>query len=107
MEETEDAIKNAIKNGFILKAVKNDQLEGLCIIVNMGFKEFIPTYHLAYIGVKEGNSGRGIATLLINQAVELTGGKLSLHVDIPNKRAKKLYEKMGFVHCYDRMIFKG
>lgn len=106
LEETRDAIINAAKNGFILKATKNKQLQGLCIIVNMGFEDFIPTYHLAYIGVKDGNSGRGIATLLINQAVEMTQGKLSLHVDIPNKRAKKLYEKMGFVHCYDRMLFK-
>ena len=73
----------------------------------MGFEDFIPTYHLAYIGVKSGNAGRGMATLLINAAVDKTGGNMSLHVDMPNKRAKKLYEKMGFVHCYDRMIYKS
>ena len=73
----------------------------------MGFNDFIPTYHLAYIGVKKGNVGRGVATELINQAIEKTGGNMSLHVDIPNKRAKKLYEKMGFVHTYDRMLYKG
>ena len=73
----------------------------------MGFETFIPSYHLAYIGVKKGNSGRGVATELINQAIEKTNGNLSLHVDIPNGRAKKLYEKMGFVHTYDRMLYKG
>lgn len=107
IEETADAVKKAIGSGFILRATRKDEVEGICIIVNMGFQTFIPTYHLAYIGVKSGNSGRGVATELINMALEKTQGKLSLHVDIPNKRAKKLYEKMGFVHCYDRMLYKG
>lgn len=107
IEETSDAIKKAKDVGFIFKATKSDEIQGICIIVHMGFKDFIPSYHLAYIGVKKGNVGRGVATELINQAVEYTGGNMSLHVDIPNKRAKKLYEKMGFVHCYDRMLYKG
>ena len=107
VEETSDAIQKAIKCGFIFTATRKDELHGICIIVNMGFDTFIPTYHLAYIGVKQGNGGRGVATELINAAVDKTQGNLSLHVDIPNKRAKKLYEKMGFVHCYDRMLYKG
>ena len=106
VEETRDAIYKAINSGFIFTAARKDELHGICIVVNMGFEQFIPTYHLAYIGVRPGNAGRGVATELINMAVEKTQGKLSLHVDIPNKRAKKLYEKMGFVHCYDRMIYK-
>ncbi len=106
VEETRDAIYKAINSGFIFTAARKDELHGICIVVNMGFEKFIPTYHLAYIGVRPGNAGRGVATELINMAVEKTQGKLSLHVDIPNKRAKKLYEKMGFVHCYDRMIYK-
>lgn len=107
IEETTDAVMKAIQSGFIFTATRRDEIQGICIIVNMGFETFIPTYHLAYIGVKSGNAGRGVATELINRAVEKTDGKLSLHVDIPNKRAKKLYEKMGFVHCYDRMLYKG
>ena len=106
-EETIDAVKKAVKLGYIFTAKRNNKIEGICIIVHMGFEDFIPTYHLAYIGVKSGNAGRGVATSLINVAVDKTGGKMSLHVDIPNKRAKKLYEKMGFVHCYDRMLYKG
>ena len=106
-EETIDAVKKAVKLGYIFTAKRNNKIEGICIIVHMGFEDFIPTYHLAYIGVKSGNAGRGMATLLINAAVDKTGGNMSLHVDMPNKRAKKLYEKMGFVHCYDRMIYKS
>jgi threonine synthase len=106
-EETADAVQKAIDVGFIFKATRGDEIHGICIIVHMGFSDFIPSYHLAYIGVLKGNKGRGVATELINQAIEKTGGNLSLHVDIPNGSAKKLYEKMGFVHTYDRMLYKG
>ena len=106
-EEMRDAILNARQKGFIFKATQKEQLQGICVIVHMGFDHFIPSYHLAYIGVKKGNAGRGLATTLMSEAIEKTGGNLSLHVDIPNKRAKKLYEKMGFVHKYDRMIYSG
>lgn len=105
IEETEDAVASAIKTGYILLALRNNHPQGVCVVVNLGFKEFIPTYHLGYIGTKEGNKGRGIATELINQMIELTGGKLSLHVDLENKRARKLYEKLGFKTSYYRMIY--
>lgn len=107
VEETSDAVQKAIDVGFIFKATRGSEIQGICIIVHMGFSDFIPSYHLAYIGVMKGNKGRGVATELINQAIEKTGGNLSLHVDIPNSSAKKLYEKMGFVHMYDRMLYKG
>ncbi len=105
IEETEDAVASAIKTGFIIIAFRDDTPQGVCVVVNLGFKDFIPTYHLAYICTKEGNKGRGIATGLINQMIELTEGKLSLHVDLDNKRARKLYEKLGFKTSYYRMIY--
>ncbi len=105
--ETLDAIEKAMKEGFLLIAKRNGEEQGICILVNMGFERFIPTYHLAYIGVKSDNKGRGVASEMIKRAIELTEGNLSLHVDLDNKRAKKLYSKMGFKHVYDRMIFKG
>ncbi|HEY8910266.1 MAG TPA: pyridoxal-phosphate dependent enzyme [Desulfosporosinus sp.] len=104
--ETLDAIEKAMKEGFLLIAKRNGEEQGICIIVNMGFERFISTYHLAYIGVKSGNQGRGVASEMIKRAIEVTDGNLSLHVDLDNKRAKKLYSKMGFEHVYDRMIFK-
>lgn len=105
-EETQDAIENANEKGFILLASRNGEYEGICIIVNLGFEAFIPKYHLAYIGTKESGKGRGLATDMILKAIELTNGNLSLHVDIPNKKAKALYEKLGFKHAYNRMIFQ-
>lgn len=105
--ETQEAIENAYRDGFILLASRDGEYEGLCIIVHTGFDVFIPTYHLAYIGTHEKTKGRGVGTELIYKAIELTDGKLSLHVDLDNKGAKKLYEKLGFEHTYNRMLYKG
>lgn len=105
--ETLDAVEKAMEKGFLLIAKRNGEEQGICIIVNMGFEHFIPTYHLAYIGVKSGNEGRGVASVMLKRAIELTDGKLSLHVDPDNKRAKNVYTKIGFKHVYDRMLFKG
>jgi len=104
IEETLDALDHGMKNGFILLALRNNLPQGICLVVNTGFENFIPSYHLAYIATKEGNKGRGIATTLISEMLELTGGNMSLHVDLPNKRARKLYEKLGFKAKYYRMI---
>jgi threonine synthase len=105
--ETEDAIKNAIDKGFILLASRNGIYEGVCIIANLGFEEFIPKYHLAYVGTNKSSKGRGVGTELIQRAIDLTDGSLSLHVDLDNKGAKKLYKRLGFEHAYNRMIYKG
>lgn len=104
--ETSEAIEHAIKSGYLLIASRNGQYQGICVVVNLGFEKYIPTYHLSYIGVKSGNKGRGVATELIKKAIDLTDGKISLHVDLDNKGAKKLYEKLGFRHMYNRMIYK-
>ncbi|WP_291634308.1 pyridoxal-phosphate dependent enzyme [Clostridium sp.] len=103
--EAIDAIERAMKDGYVLFAKRNGEEQGICVIVKMGFDEFLSDYHLAYIGVKTGNKGRGVASELISRAIELTDGSISLHVDLDNKRAKNLYKKMGFKHVYDRMIY--
>ena len=105
--EMNDALNNAIEKGYILLAKQNETILGVCIIVNTQFDNFIPTFHLAYIGTSKENKGRGIGTELIKRAVDITNGKLSLHVDLDNRKAKKLYEKMGFKHVYNRMIYYG
>ncbi|MDN5351277.1 MAG: hypothetical protein PWQ12_193 [Clostridiales bacterium] len=105
--ETADAIGNAMERGYILLASRNGVPVGICIVVNIGFKDFIPTYHLAYIGTEKSSKGRGVGSELIRRAIELTGGNLSLHVDLGNKSAKKVYEKYGFKHMYNRMIYYG
>jgi threonine synthase len=107
LEDAKDALENAMEKGFILVASRDDQIDGVCVLVNMGFDKFIPTYHLAYIGTNPKSKGRGLGTELIEYAIDLADGNISLHVDLDNYRAKKLYEKMGFRHVYNRMIFKN
>ena len=106
LEDASDALDNAMEKGFILYAARDELIDGVCVVVNMGFEKFIPTYHLAYIGTNSNSKGRGLGTELIEYAVDLTDGRISLHVDLDNYRAKKLYEKMGFKHVYNRMIFQ-
>lgn len=103
---TKEAIENALTKGFILLASRNGKYEGICVIVDLGFEHFIPKYHLAYIGTSEKLKGRGIGSELIQRAIDLTDGNLSLHVDLVNKGAKKVYEKYGFEHVYNRMMYK-
>lgn len=104
--ETIEAIENAMEKGHILLASRDGEYEGICIIVYMGFDNFIPSYHLAYIGTSDKIKGRGIGSELIQRAIDLTDGNISLHVDLDNKNAKKVYEKYGFRHMYNRMIYK-
>jgi threonine synthase len=106
IQETKDAIENAIQNGFILTAQYEQKIEGICIIVNTGFDAFIPSYHLAYIATDPLSKGRGVGTELIQRAIDLTDGSLSLHVDLDNKSARRLYQKMGFKLSYYRMIYE-
>ncbi|ABR49822.1 GCN5-related N-acetyltransferase [Alkaliphilus metalliredigens QYMF] len=105
--EIKDALKSAFDKGFVLMAYYNNELAGITIIVHTGFESFIPTYHLGYIATKRTIKGRGIATQLLNKAIEVTDGNVSLHVERNNNRAIKLYEKMGFEKSYVRMIHKA
>lgn len=104
LQEIREAVNNAIKDGHILLAVLNNRIVGLSVIINTGFKTFIPTYHLAYIATDKNVKGRGVATQLLQKATDLTEGNISLHVERENKNAIKLYEKMGFKKSYLRMI---
>jgi threonine synthase len=106
-QETIDAIEMAIKDGFILVASRQDNIDGICVVVDLKIDKFIPRYHLGYIGINPDNKGRGLGSELIKEAIDITEGNISLHVDLDNKNAKKLYKKMGFVHKYDRMIYKN
>ncbi len=107
LEEIKEALETAFKTGYVIMAFYNNKLAGITVLIHTGFDVFIPTYHLGYIATKRTIKGRGIATQLLAKAIELTDGKVSLHVEKDNQRAIKLYEKMGFEKSYVRMIFKS
>ena len=104
-DEIQNALDNAFEKGFVIVAYLNKEIAGISVIVNFGFDKFATKYHLAYIATRKNTKGRGIATEILQKAIQLTDGNLSLHVENYNKRAIKLYEKMGFENCYSRMIY--
>jgi threonine synthase len=105
IEEIYNALENAFEKGLVLIAYHNNHLSGIAIIVNTGFNSFATQFHLAYIATKKSVKGRGIATHLLHKSIQLTNGNISLHVEKDNQKAIKLYEKMGFKSCYQRMIY--
>ncbi len=105
-EEIEEALDNAFERGFVIGAFQGAQLIGLCVLSKMELDTFFPSYHLSYIAADDKFGGRGIATYLIDKAIELSKGNLSLHVEPENKRAIRLYKKMGLDIQYYRMKFR-
>ena len=104
--EIREALTNALDEGFVVFAYHNNVFEGIAVITSFGFEHFASKYHLAYIATNDNVRGRGIPTELLSKANELSKGILSLHVDIDNNRAIKLYEKMGFTSSYIRMMYQ-
>jgi len=107
MDEIEEAVENAFNYGYVLGAYHKGNLAGIAIVSKTRFKTFFPKYHLSYIATKKNIRGSGIATQLLQKVIEMTRGEISLHVEPDNKRAIKLYEKMGFRKKYYRMLYKG
>lgn len=105
-DEIEEALDNAFEKGFVIGAFQGAQLIGICVLSKMELDTFFPSYHLSYIAADEKLTGRGIATYLIDKAIELSKGNLSLHVEPENKRAIRLYKKMGLDIQYYRMKFR-
>ena len=107
VEEIDEAVRQAFDKGFVLGAFDGRTLRGLTVLVRTGFDVFIPRFHMAYIATERGAKGMGIATQLIQEAIERSGGSLSLHVDFANEKAVRLYEKMGLRRKYARMLYVG
>jgi threonine synthase len=92
------------QGGFVLGAYISGKLKGLAVVAKMPMTIVMPQYHLIYIGADITAGSRGIGTRLMEEVRQMTNGNFSLHVDIENKKAIKLYEKMGLKKSYFRMI---
>jgi threonine synthase len=106
-DEIKEAVEDAFDNGYVVCAYDRGVLVGIVIVSTSKYDVFFPKYHLSYIATKSKIRGMGIATQLIQKVIELTDGNFSLHVETDNKRAIKLYEKMGLKRKYYRMFYKG
>lgn len=104
--EMVQAVDAAFEAGFVLEARDVEGRLGYVVLTPMELSEFFPRYHLSYIAVDPRARGRGVGTVLLEEAIRLTGGELSLHVETDNEAAIRLYEKFGFVRKYYRMLYK-
>ncbi len=102
-----EAIEAAFKDGFVMEARDADGTLGHVVLTPMELNEFFPRYHLSYIAVGTNARGKGVGSILLEEAIRITDGDLSLHVDTDNANAIKLYEKFGFQKKYYRMLYKG
>jgi threonine synthase len=106
-EEIIEATDNAFKKGHVICAFKEGTIVGIAVLSHSNWDVFFPHYHLSYIATRRNLKGMGIATQLMEKAIDLSKGSLSLHVEVDNKRAIKLYEKMGLKKKYYRMLYMG
>jgi len=93
------------KGGFLLEAYDDKQLIGGVVINNSGMSGYIPEHVLVYIVVHENRRGEGIGRMLLEKAIEICEGDVSLHVEYDNL-AIRLYEGIGFTSKYAEMRYK-
>ena len=107
MPEIKEAVENAFEEGYVLGAFDHGTIVGIAILSRSNYDTFFPKYHLSYIATKKTVKGKGIATELLQKAIQVSNGDLSLHVETNNKKAIRLYEKMGLRKKYYRMLYVG
>ncbi len=94
--------RNGKSGGFVLLAIKDQQLAGVTVINHTGMDGYIPSNILVYIAVDAKWRGQGIGAGLMQEALQHCTGGVALHVE-PDNPAKRLYERLGFTHKYLEM----
>ena len=91
--------------GFLMAAHYEENLAGALLMLNSGMRGYIPENILLFVTVNPEMRGQGIGAKLIKHCIGECAGDVKLHVDFDNP-AKRLYERLGFQHCYAEMRFK-
>ena len=93
------------KGGFLLVAIENGVVLGEVVINDSGMSGYIPEHILVYIAVDKKHRGKGIGKKLIQKAIEICDGDISLHVEY-NNPAFEIYKHIGFTSKYAEMRYK-
>lgn len=96
--------KDEKPGGYIMMAHYDEQVAGICVMLNSGMGGFIPKWILLYIGVNPEMRGKGIGGKLMKESIDSCDGDVKLHVEYDNP-AKRLYERFGFTTKYAEMRY--
>lgn len=94
------------RGGWIFTLKVEEQLAGVCVVLDTGMQKFVPRNFLVYIAVDEAFRGRGLGGRMIDAIQKDLGSSISLHVEHDNP-AKRLYERAGFTSKYAEMRWSG
>lgn len=94
------------KGGFLLAAIVNGIVLGEAVINDSGMSGYIPEHVLVYVAVNPNHRGKGIGKKLIQKAIEICEGDISLHVEYDNP-ALRIYKHIGFTSKYAEMRYKN
>lgn len=93
------------KGGFLLAAMEDGVVLGEVVINDSGMSGYIPEHVLVFIAVDKKHRGKGIGKKLIEKAIDLCKGEISLHVEYDNP-AFEIYKHVGFTTKYAEMRYK-
>ena len=88
--------------GFLMLAEADGALAGALLMLDTGMGGYIPEHVLLFVTINPDLRGQGIGGELIRRSLAECTGSVKLHVDFDNP-AKRLYERLGFKHCYAEM----
>ena len=92
--------------GFIMLVGIRGELGGAVVMLNTGMAGYIPENLLVFVSIDPSLRGQGIGGELIRRSIAECDGQVKLHVDFGNP-ARRLYERLGFIHAYDEMRYKS
>ena len=90
------------KGGFLMLAEVEGELAGALLMLRTGMQGYIPANLLLFVSINPKLRGQGIGMQLIEHSHAACDGDVALHVDFDNP-AKRLYERLGYVHKYAEM----
>jgi [ribosomal protein S18]-alanine N-acetyltransferase len=94
------------QGGYVILAKDNNKIVGAVVVTHTGMEGYIPANALVYLAVHSDYRQQGIATKLMQKAIRMAKGGMSLRV-APDNPAFQLFEKLGFSHKYLEMrLFK-
>lgn len=99
-----DALDEDGLGGFLMVAMLGTKLQGGLLMLKTGMKGYIPEHILLFVSIDPSLRGQGLGGKLIKKSMEHCDGQVKLHVDHDNP-ARRLYERLGFVHKYAEMRY--